>query len=86
MPAQGARATSLVDLRSGRELLLTRSRRQNVGDDHVQSDAGGWEEMFPNDDPWGSYRDQGVLRNTSFVALPLMPGKRCFALGSNVQP
>jgi hypothetical protein len=60
VPSQGARVRSLVDARSGRELLYRRRNEHWDPDDYVATLAGGWDQMFPNDDPWDDFPVHGV--------------------------
>ncbi len=60
IPEQGARVSSLTDLRSGRELLYRRASELWDASDYVATLAGGWDQMFPNDDPWRGFPVHGV--------------------------
>src|SRR5215210_8076129 len=67
LPEQGARVASLKDLRSGRRSYLPTL-------------AGGWDQMFPNDDPWDGMPVHGTLWSSAFTvaaASPLAATFRC---------
>jgi len=66
VPDQGARVRSLTDLRSGRELLYRRPGHEWDSSDYLATLAGGWDQMFPNDDPWRGFPVHGVLWTASF--------------------
>jgi len=71
-PAAGGRVQHLVDFASGRELLYQR----NAGDSgaaFLEASTGGWDELFPNDSPVGSYPDHGVIWNTPFAVTAFEP-------------
>jgi hypothetical protein len=59
-PEQGARVRSLIDLRNGRELLYRRPAEVWDRRDYIATLAGGWDQMFPNDDPWREFPVHGV--------------------------
>jgi hypothetical protein len=67
MPGQGARVRSLGDLRSGRELLYRRADDNWVRESYVPTLAGGWDQMFPNDDPWDGLPAHGTLWSAAFA-------------------
>jgi hypothetical protein len=60
VPEQGGRVRSLVDLASGRELHYRRPDEVWDERDYVATLAGGWDQMFPNDDPWRGFPTHGV--------------------------
>lgn len=66
LPEEGARIQHLVDHSSRRELLLQRTPAEGPRDDFLESCAGGWDELFPNDSAWGAYPDHGHLWTQSF--------------------
>ncbi len=66
LPEEGARIQHLVDRGSGRELLLQRIPAEGPRSDFLESCAGGWDELFPNDSAWRDYPDHGLLWTTSF--------------------
>lgn len=66
LPEEGARIQHVVDHLSGRELLLQRDPAEGPRDDFLESCAGGWDELFPNDSAWGAYPDHGHLWTESF--------------------
>lgn len=65
---QGARVRSLQDLRTERELLYRRRPELWEPDDYVSTLAGGWDQMFPNDDPWRGFPVHGSLWSSRFHA------------------
>jgi hypothetical protein len=67
-PEQGARVGSLRDRRSGRELLYRRSDGYWDPDDYLPTLAGGWDQMFPNDDAWLEWPVHGTLWSAGFEA------------------
>jgi hypothetical protein len=60
VPEQGARVRSLTDLRTGRELLYRRPVEHWDPRDYLATLAGGWDQMFPNDDPWLDFPVHGA--------------------------
>jgi hypothetical protein len=66
VPEQGARVRSLIDLRSGRELLYRRQSDLWDAGDYVATLAGGWDQMFPNDDPWRGFPVHGAHWTAGF--------------------
>jgi hypothetical protein len=60
IPNQGARVRSLKDLRTGRELLYRRPVEHWDPEDYLATLDGGWDQMFPNDDPWLDLPVHGV--------------------------
>ncbi len=60
IPSQGARVRSLKDLRTGRELLYRRPVEHWDPEDYLATLDGGWDQMFPNDDPWLGLPVHGV--------------------------
>jgi hypothetical protein len=67
VPRQGARVRSLRDLHSGRELLYRRPGETWDPGDYTATLAGGWDQMFPNDDPWQDFPVHGSLWPTGFA-------------------
>lgn len=61
VPDQGARVRSLTDRGTGRELLYRRPVERWDPQDYLATMAGGWDQMFPNDDPWRGFPVHGVL-------------------------
>ena len=68
VPAQGARVRSLQDRRSGRELLYRRADDRWEPDHYLPTLAGGWDQMFPNDDAWLDWPVHGTLWSAGFTA------------------
>jgi hypothetical protein len=68
-PEQGARVRSLHDRRSGRELLYRRADERWDPDDYLPTLAGGWDQMFPNDDVWLDWPAHGALWSAGFTAV-----------------
>ena len=60
IPHQGARVRSLTDLHTGRELLHRRPVEHWDPEDYLATLDGGWDQMFPNDDPWLDFPVHGV--------------------------
>jgi hypothetical protein len=66
-PERGARTQHLVDLTSGRELLWQSSGPEEwPRTDFMSGVAGGWDNIFPNDHPWGDYPDHGHVWSSAF--------------------
>ena len=70
-PAFGARVTSLVDRRTGRDWLV--SGPPVAGDTYGGAQAVGWDECFPTVAPcehldWGAVRDHGELWGRPWAA------------------
>jgi hypothetical protein len=61
VPFQGARVRSLFDKQSGRELLFLQERKPWDPSEYLTSIAGGWDQMFPNDDPWDGFPTHGTV-------------------------
>jgi hypothetical protein len=68
-PELGARVQHLVDRTSGRELLYQREASGAPEAGFLQSSTGGWDEMFPNDEPWNGHPDHGRVWSTPFQVL-----------------
>jgi galactose mutarotase-like enzyme len=66
VPAEGGRVRSLRDLAQGREILFVRERARWDAGDYLATLAGGWDQMFPNDDPWDGLPTHGVLWSSCF--------------------
>jgi hypothetical protein len=66
VPGEGARVQHIVDRRTGRELLLQRTPAPGPRDDYLASCAGGWDELFPTDSPWGGFPDHGLVWTAPF--------------------
>ena len=66
VPEQGARVRSLTDLRTGRELLHRRPVEHWDPEDYLATLDGGWDQMFPNDDPWLNFPVHGVHWTAGF--------------------
>ena len=67
-PAQGGRIQSIVDRTSGRELLYQREP-DGAASGFIEASTGGWDEMFPNDAPWDSHPDHGIVWSTPFSVV-----------------
>lgn len=79
-PEQGARVRSLRDRRSGRELLYGRADDGWDAENYLPTLAGGWDQMFPNDDVWLDWRVHGALWSAGFSvveASPVAAALRC---------
>jgi galactose mutarotase-like enzyme len=61
VPEEGGRARSVVDRAQDRELLYARVGARWDPGDYVVTLAGGWDQMFPNDDPWRGHPAHGDL-------------------------
>ncbi len=66
IPEEGGRIQHLVDHSSGRELLLQRTPAGGLREDFLDSCAGGWDELFPNDSAWHDYPDHGRVWTQPF--------------------
>jgi hypothetical protein len=64
LPLQGGRVRSLYDRVGERELLYARSGVLWNPGDYLATLVGGWDQMFPNDDPWDGLPTHGVLWST----------------------
>jgi galactose mutarotase-like enzyme len=52
---------------SGREVLWQASQPEPwPRDDFMAAPAGGWDNIFPNDAPWGDYPDHGLVWSRTF--------------------
>ena len=69
--AEGGRVQHLVDLRSSRQLLYQQPPLPGPVPraDFMTGCPGGWDEMFPNDTPWGGHPDHGRVWSTEFELL-----------------
>ena len=82
-PAYGARVTSLLDKRSGREWIAQGQPSPNTGEDaeYAGAEAVGWDECFPTVTPWDAsrtawarkLRDHGDLWGRPFVVEQQTP-------------
>jgi hypothetical protein len=68
-PELGARVQHLIDCRSGREVLYQRESTSPPEAGFLKSSTGGWDEMFPNDEPWNGHPDHGRIWSTPFQVL-----------------
>ena len=68
-PDQGGRVRSLHDRRSGRELLYRRADGGWDPDNYLPTLAGGWDQMFPNDDIWLDWPVHGALWSAGFSVV-----------------
>jgi hypothetical protein len=71
LPGRGARIQHLVDVASGRELLYQRDAEP--GSTFLATSTGGWDEMFPNDEPWNGFPDHGTVWSTAFDVVAAAP-------------
>jgi hypothetical protein len=69
VPGEGGRVQHLLDLYSGRELLYQRKPPPGDRTDFMSGCSGGWDELFPNDSPWGDHPDHGRLWSTPFEVI-----------------
>jgi hypothetical protein len=67
VPEAGGRIQSVVDRRSDRELLY--QRNPSPGDDFLAATTGGWDVLFPNDEPWRGHPDHGRLWTAAFAVV-----------------
>jgi hypothetical protein len=65
---EGARVRSLLDARTARELLYRRPGEHWDPGDYVATLAGGWDQMFPNDDAWDGFPVHGLHWSARFRA------------------
>lgn len=66
VPGEGGRVASIVDRRSGRNLLAVYGPGGLRPDWYVRP-PGGWDDMFPNDSPWSDYPAHGRIWSTPFA-------------------
>jgi hypothetical protein len=66
VPHEGARVQHVADEVSGRELLLQRTRPPGPRVDYLESCAGGWDELFPNDSEYAEHPDHGRIWTAEF--------------------
>jgi hypothetical protein len=66
VPSEGGRVESIVDRRSDRNLLANYGPGGPRSDWYVRP-PGGWDDMFPNDSPWGDYPAHGTIWSTPFA-------------------
>ncbi|HEY0415841.1 MAG TPA: hypothetical protein VGC78_05595 [Gaiellaceae bacterium] len=74
VPEQGGRLRSLYDRVGGRELLYARPGAAWDADDYLATLAGGWDQMFPNDDPWHGLPTHGTLWSAELEVVEASPG------------
>lgn len=67
VPPQGARVRSIVDRDSSRELLFRRPDATWDPENYLATLLGGWDQMFPNDDPWRGHPGHGTLWSADFT-------------------
>jgi hypothetical protein len=67
VPAQGGRIQRVFDRRSRRELLYQHSPRPGRDDDFLAATTGGWDVLFPNDEPWSGHPDHGRVWTARFA-------------------
>jgi hypothetical protein len=65
-PSCGGRIQSVVDLRSGRELLLQREPIDRASPAYVDACTGGWDELFPADVAALGHPDHGRCWGETF--------------------
>jgi hypothetical protein len=66
VPGEGGRVESIVDRRSGRNLLAIYGPGGLRSDWYVHP-PGGWDDMFPNDSPWNGHAAHGRVWSTPFA-------------------
>ncbi len=69
VPAEGGRIQQLLDRRSARELLYQRPPQSGPRDDYLTATTGGWDVLFPNDEPWRGHPDHGRLWTAPFTCV-----------------
>jgi hypothetical protein len=74
LPELGGRMQHLVDGASGRELLYQREPTGPPEAGFLESSTGGWDEMFPNDEPWNGHPDHGRVWSAVFEVLEQRQG------------
>jgi hypothetical protein len=68
-PELGGRVQHLVDRTSGRELLYQREPTGPSEAGFLEASSGGWDEMFPNDEPWNGHPDHGRVWSAELEVL-----------------
>jgi hypothetical protein len=68
IPSLGGRVQRIHDCRSDRELLYQR-RPRNAGTDFLAATTGGWDVLFPNDEPWRDHPDHGRVWTTPMAPV-----------------
>ena len=69
IPSEGARLQNLIDVACSRELLYQRTPSPGPRLEFMRSCRGGWDEMFPNDTPWGGHPDHGRIWSLPFQVV-----------------
>ena len=59
LPSIGARVQQVTDRRAGRDLLFAVAAADPASDDFLTATTGGWDLLFPNDNPWRGHPDHG---------------------------
>ena len=75
LPGAGGRIQRVRDRRFDRELLYQRPvpLPQGPSDDYLAATTGGWDVLFPNDEPWRGHPDHGRLWTTPMTAVAQRP-------------
>jgi hypothetical protein len=66
LPERGGRIQQVEDRRTGRRLLDERSPASPGSADYLDAITGGWDLLFPNDEPWRGHPDHGRVWQASF--------------------
>jgi galactose mutarotase-like enzyme len=69
LPEAGGRIQRVLDRRSNRELLYQRSPSPHATDDYLAATTGGWDVLFPNDEPWRGHPDHGRVWAEPFTTV-----------------
>ena len=68
VPGEGGRVESIIDRRSGRNLLAIHGPGGLRSDWYIHP-PGGWDDMFPNDSPWNGHPAHGRVWSISFAVV-----------------
>ncbi len=86
LPSIGARVQQVTDRRAGRDLLFAVSAADPVSDDFLTATTGGWDLMFPNDDPWRGHPDHGRAWNVPYTVRASVQGSAELTLDLPLPP
>jgi hypothetical protein len=66
VPERGGRIQQVEDRRTGRRLLDERTPAEPGSTDYLDAMTGGWDLLFPNDEPWRGHPDHGRVWQAPF--------------------
>ena len=86
LPSIGARVQQVKDRRAGRGLLFAVAAADPASDDFLTATTGGWDLMFPNDDPWRGHPDHGRAWNVPYTVRASAPASAELTLDVALPP